>query len=90
MTAETHIVSVRPLGDHVVEASFADGRRVTVDLGPFFRANADHEAFRSYLDPEAFAGVEVDGGDLVWGEDWDVQLSGAEIRSGEVTAKPVG
>ena len=79
MSITPPIVGVRVAGLYVVEASFADGVSVALDLGPFLRANADHQAIGAFLDPERFGSVEVVGGDLAWGDDWDLLLSAATV-----------
>lgn len=70
------VMAVRPRSPFIVELTFADGTRGTVDLSPWILGSSG--VFAKLREPDFFSRVEVDpdAGTLVWpnGADLDPDM----------------
>ncbi|MCY7351212.1 MAG: DUF2442 domain-containing protein [Cytophagaceae bacterium] len=65
------VESARYLDGYRLEIQFSDGQTRIID----FRASIERQEvpeYRVYLDPEKFKQFAIEGGNVVWGEDWDL------------------
>lgn len=64
------LLSAECIIDFIIRLTFADGTEQIVDFrAPFARLRGYYARYR---EPEAFQRFQVDEGNLVWGENWDV------------------
>ena len=66
-----YIVDARDAGNLCIQLTFNDGHQSTVDVGAFIRKHP-HPQYDKYLDPKEFSTFQVEQGNVVWGEDWDL------------------
>ena len=53
--------------DYKLRLAFNDGKKQTVDFGPFLKAS-NHPAIRDFLSLKKFKSFRLEYGDLVWGD----------------------
>lgn len=72
------VLTVRPLGDHAVAVTLADGRSGTLDLSWLL----GYPAFARLREPQYFARVAIAYGTLAWpdGEDVSPESVSARLR----------
>jgi hypothetical protein len=82
-----HVRSVRYLGDHKLELTFADGVRGCIDFAPWIIGQGG--VFTPLEDKAYFARVSVnpDIGTIVWPNDVDFD---PEVLYSRVTNEPIG
>lgn len=69
-TINMHLQSAEWVADYIIRLNFADGTEQVVDFAaPFARLRG---YYAQYREPEAFKQFQVDEGNLIWGENWDV------------------
>ena len=61
------ITAAEQLDGYRIRLKFNDDKEQIVDFYPFLGCSA-HPAIRAYLDPQQFAGLRIEYGDLVWGD----------------------
>ena len=59
-------------GNLSVTLRFSDNTSQTVDIGAFIRRHP-HPQYNKYLDPKKFRTFTLDGGNIVWGRNWDLR-----------------
>ena len=65
------------LGDYKLRVEFSDGRKQSIDFGPFLRQSLN-PLIRKYLDVELFKQFTVAHGDLFW-NDYDLCFPVADL-----------
>ncbi|MBP5190251.1 MAG: DUF2442 domain-containing protein [Bacteroidales bacterium] len=67
-----NITEAFDLGGLKVRLVFSDGTNSTVDVGDYIRRHP-HPQYNKYLDPKKFRTFTLDGGNIVWGRNWDLR-----------------
>ncbi|WP_374758148.1 hypothetical protein [Fibrella aquatilis] len=62
---------------------FSDDTRQVVDFGPYL-ATHTHPYIDPYKDPEQFKTFQIERGNLVWGEDWDMIFPTWKLHRGHL------
>ncbi len=59
------------LKDYVLKITFNDDTEQVVDFGPYLSSHS-HPYIDPFKDSEQFKSFYIDGGNLVWGADWNM------------------
>ena len=70
------------LGDYLINIHFSDGTQRVVDFARAFSQLKGYYA--QYQQPHLFQNFAIDGGNLVWGEDWDVIYPTGDLYTGKI------
>ena len=70
-------------GDRRLHLSFSDGTSQTVDFEPFLE-NHSHPQHNKYRRLTNFNRFRIEGGNVVWGRDWDLIFPVAQRHQGYV------
>ncbi|MDR0812088.1 MAG: DUF2442 domain-containing protein [Paludibacter sp.] len=65
------IVDAKYLGDYNVELHFNDNAVRQIDFGRFLKTHP-HPQHNKYLKYANFRKFRIDGGNIVWGRNWDL------------------
>jgi len=76
------IKEARYVPRHKVSLEFNDGRRRTVDFGPFLK-KATNPMFTKYRAVAKFKTFRIDHGDLMWG-DYEMIFPITDLHRGEI------
>ena len=68
-----------------VEIEFNDKTRQTVDFGTFLMKNP-HPCHDKYRDLNLFKQFSIEGGNIVWGENWDLIFPVYQLYKGRIKA----
>lgn len=70
-------------GNLTVRLYFNDDTIQIVDIGDFIRRHP-HPQYNKYLDPELFNDFNIENGNIVWGEDWDLIFPIEQLHEGVI------
>lgn len=71
--------------DYLVRVTFNDETEQVIDFGPYLAANS-HPYIDPFKDPEQFRSFYIDGGNLVWGKEWDMIFPTWKLHRGYLDA----
>ena len=81
METRLYIQKATDIGNLRIQLLFNDGRTSIVDVGDFIRRHP-HPQYNKYLDPKKFRTFCIEGGNVVWGRNWDLIFPIEQLRSG--------
>jgi len=81
METPLFIVKATDAGDLRIQLVFNDGGSSIVDIGDFIRRHP-HPQYNKYLDPKKFRTFTIEGGNVVWGRNWDLIFPVEQLRAG--------
>lgn len=70
-------------GEYKVNIKFSDESTQVVDFGPFL-INKPHPQYKKYLSLELFKAFQIENGNLVWGENWDLIFPVYQLHKGKI------
>ena len=59
------------ISDYKINIKFADETEKTIDFGIFLKSYP-HPQHNKYLDLKNFKKFKIDGGNIIWGKNWDL------------------
>jgi len=80
-TKKMLIKSAAYVSDYKVNITFADETEKTIDFGIFLK-NYPHPQHNKYLDLRNFKKFKIDGGNIVWGKNWDLIFNPRKLYEG--------
>ena len=83
MSDRLYITEAVDLGGLKVRLVFSDGTDSTVDVGDYIRRHP-HPQYNKYLDPKKFRTFTIDGGNIVWGRNWDLIFPIEQLHEGVI------
>ena len=83
MSDRLYITEAFDLGGLKVKLVFSDGTDSTVDVGDYIRRHP-HPQYNKYLDPKKFHTFTLDGGNIVWGHNWDLIFPIEQLHEGVI------
>ena len=83
MKEQLYIVKAADAGNLHIYLEFNDGLTSTVDIGDFIRRHP-HPQYNKYLDPKKFRTFTIEGGNVVWGRNWDLIFPIEQLRAGHL------
>ena len=83
MSDRLYITEAVDLGGLKVRLVFSDGTDSTVDVGDNIRRHP-HPQYNKYLDPKKFRTFTIDGGNIVWGRNWDLIFPIEQLHEGVI------
>ena len=83
MSDRLYITEAFDLGGLKVRLGFSDGTDSTVDVGDYIRRHP-HPQYNKYLDERLFNTFQLEDGNIVWGEDWDLIFPIEQLHEGVV------
>ena len=83
MSDRLYITEAVDLGGLKVRLVFSDGTDSTVDVGDYIRRHP-HPQYNKYLDPKKFRTFTIDGGNIVWGRNWDLIIPIEQLHEGVI------
>lgn len=83
MSDRLYITEAVDLGGLKVRLVFSDGTNSTVDVGDYIRRHP-HPQYNKYLDPKKFRTFTIDGGNIVWGHNWDLIFPIEQLHEGVI------
>jgi hypothetical protein len=69
------------ISDYKVKITFADNTEKTIDFGIFLK-NYPHPQHNKYLDLKNFKKFKIDGGNIIWGKNWDLIFNPRQLYKG--------
>ena len=75
MRTNTYIklIDAKYVSDYIVELIFDDGVVRQIDFGIFLK-NHPHPQHNKYCELRNFKKFKIDGGNIVWGKNWDLMF----------------
>ena len=77
------ITEAKPLGNLTVDLLFSDNTHQIINVGNFIKAHP-HPQYDKYLDEQTFQTFQLDDGNIVWGEDWDMIFPVEQLHAGYI------
>ena len=77
------IIGAKDAGNFTVDLQFSDQTIRRVDIGDFIRRHP-HPQYNKYLDERLFNTFQLEDGNIVWGEDWDLIFPIEQLHKGVV------
>ena len=77
------IVSAEYMGGLSLRLTFSDGFVRILDFTEYMLSHP-HTQHDPYLNPNRFREYYIDGGNLVWGEDWDMIFPVEDLYNGNL------
>ena len=77
------IIDVIDAGNLTVTLTFSDKTVQNVNIGEFIRRNP-HPQYNKYLDPKKFSKFAIEGGNVVWGKNWDLIFPIEDLYKGKL------
>ena len=81
METPLFIVKATDAGGLRIQLVFNDGGSSIADIGDFIRRHP-HPQYNKYLDPKKFRTFTIEGGNVVWGRNWDLIFPVEQLRAG--------
>ena len=81
MEKKHYIIEATDAGDFRLHIVFNDGKTSIVDIGDFIRRHP-HPQYNKYLDQKQFRKFSIEGGNVVWGRNWDLIFPIEQLREG--------
>lgn len=78
-----YILKAEPAGNLSVNLLFSDNTSQVVNIGDFIRRHP-HPQYNKYLDERLFNTFQLEDGNVVWGEDWDLIFPIEQLHEGYV------
>ena len=78
-----NIKEAKDAGNLTVDLQFSDKTTRRVDIGDFIRRHP-HPQYNKYLDERLFNTFQIEDGNIVWGEDWDLIFPIEQLHKGVV------
>jgi hypothetical protein len=75
------IIEAVYISDYKVNITFADDTEKTIDFGIFLK-NHPHPQHNKYLDLKNFKKFKIDGGNIIWGKNWDLIFNPRKLYEG--------
>ena len=69
------------VSDYKVNIKFADETEKTIDFGIFLK-KYPHPQYNKYLDVKNFKKFKIDGGNIIWGKNWDLIFNPRKLYEG--------
>ena len=69
------------VSDYKVNITFADEKEKTIDFGIFLKSYP-HPQHNKYLDIANFKKFKIDGGNIIWGKNWDLIFNPRKLYEG--------
>lgn len=83
MKDRIYIKDATDVGGLKVKIAFSDGTDRVVDVGDFIHRHP-HPQYNKYLDPKKFGLFTIDGGNIVWGRNWDLIFLIEQLYAGYI------
>ncbi|MDR0872878.1 MAG: DUF2442 domain-containing protein [Prevotellaceae bacterium] len=80
-TKYINIVNADYLGDYKIKLQFNDDVVRQIDFG-YFLQNHPHPQHNKYRDLRNFRKFKIDGGNIVWGKNWDLIFNPRKLYEG--------
>ena len=77
------VINASYIDDYKVEITFSDTTVQIVDFGSFLQKHP-HPQHDKYKEIELFKQFKIDGGNLVWGENWDLIFPISQLHKGAI------
>lgn len=77
------IIEAKSLGNLCIELKFSDETVQCVDIGSYI-LHRPHPQYNKYLEEDEFNKFVIDGGNVVWGEDWDLIFPIEQLHAGKI------
>jgi len=75
------IIGAMYVSDYKVNITFADKTEKTIDFGIFLK-RYPHPQYNKYLDLKNFKKFKIDGGNIIWGKNWDLIFNPRNLYEG--------
>ena len=69
------------VSDYKVNITFADKTEKIIDFGIFLKS-CPHPQHNKYLDIKNFKKFKIDGGNIIWGKNWDLIFNPRKLYEG--------
>jgi len=69
------------ISDYKINIKFADETEKTIDFGIFLKSYP-HPQHNKYLDLKNFKKFKIDGGNIIWGKNWDLIFNPRKLYEG--------
>lgn len=79
-----YITNATNVGNLSVNIQFSDNTSRVVNIGDFIRRHP-HPQYNKYLDEKKFSRFSIDGGNIVWGKNWDLIFPIEQLYTGCIT-----
>lgn len=79
-----YITNATNVGNLSVKIQFSDNTSRVVNIGDFIRRHP-HPQYNKYLDEKKFSRFSIDGGNIVWGKNWDLIFPIEQLYTGCIT-----
>lgn len=83
MSDRLYITEALDLRGLKVQLVFSDGSDSIVDVGDYIRRHP-HPQYNKYLDSKKFRTFTLDGGDIIWGSNWDMIFPIEQLYEGVI------
>ncbi|GHU95192.1 hypothetical protein FACS1894156_4440 [Bacteroidia bacterium] len=83
MAQQLYIEQATYISDCSVLLVFNDGKKQVVDFGKFLDKHP-HPQYNKYKRPQKFKTFYLDGGNIVWGKNWDLIFPVEHLYCGEI------
>ena len=83
MSERLYITEACAIGGLKVRPAFSNGTSSTVVIGDFIRRHP-HLQYNKYLDPRKFRAFSLEGGNIVWGKNWDLIFPIEQLHEGVI------
>lgn len=71
------------IGNYKIKLIFNDNKIKVVDFGKFLLSN-NHPQYNKYKQLKNFRKFFIDGGNIVWGKNWDLIFPIDQLRNGTI------
>ena len=78
-----YISRAEAVGNLSVNLFFSDNTSRIVNIGDYIRRHP-HPQYNKYLDEKLFNTFQLEDGNIVWGEDWDLIFPIEQLHKGEI------
>jgi hypothetical protein len=83
MIKSLSIIEAGYIGNYKVKLVFNDNKTSVVDFEKFLVSN-NHPQFNKYRELKNFRKFFIDGGNIVWGKNWDLIFPFDRLYKGEI------
>lgn len=77
------IINADIVGDLIIRLFFNDDTVQDINIGDFIRRHP-HPQYNKYLDPKLFSNFNIENGNIVWGDDWDLIFPIEQLHDGKI------
>jgi hypothetical protein len=75
------VINAQYLGNFKIEIQFSDHTQKVVDFNEFLKTHK-HPQFELYSNENNFTQFKIEGGNLVWGDNWDLIFPLSQLHNG--------